>query len=703
MTLTKDPSKACNLLAEESSPYLKQHSLDPVKWHPWNAQALEKAQQTDLPILLSIGYSACHWCHVMQRESFQDETIAQLMNDNFICIKVDREERPDLDDIYQRASLILSGHGGWPLTVFLTPEREPFYGGTYFPPKDRYGRMGFPRLLTLLAEKWKNNRDHVDDAAKRLTRALVGLDNGDNNLPGLVLDPDIGRQLLPAAEQYFTEQYDIHYGGFGDAPKFPSTGILQFLTQRAAGNRTLLPILINTLDKMAQGGIYDQLGGGFHRYSTDDKWLIPHFEKMLYDNALLAEVYLSLYQITQEPSYSRITRETLDYLLRDMQHDDGGFYAAEDADTHGEEGLFYTWEKNEIMEVLGPELGNAICAHYGVTGRGHLEGGRSVLHIAKPDESIPTGDRAQLAEGQKTLLAARGNRVRPFRDEKVITAWNGMAVSALSKAGAVLNVNHYIRRAEQAADFILTNLMHPDGRLYRSIKDGSISVPGFLEDYAYFAKGLIDLYSASLNNRWLESAVSILKQGVELFWDPDSQVFYDTEENAELLFRPSSPTDASYPSPFGVMLENFFRLQSVLPTSTAFKADDIDKALAKYLPQMEEHPWGFAGLYGVLDLVEIGSADAVVLGDRSDENFQQLLRVLQTSYWPGLIIHNDGLSFGNGQINQALWQDKSPMKDKATVYICHGNTCHPPVNDADELKGSLQHLPDRMVIVHGMH
>ena len=708
MDLHMNRTAVGNLLQKESSPYLRQHALDPVDWHPWNPEVLAKARQGGQPILLSIGYSACHWCHVMQRECFQDEDIARLMNGNFLCIKVDREERPDLDDIYQRAALIFSGQGGWPLTAFLTPQGEPFFVGTYFPPMDRYGRTGFPGILKALARGWQSQRSKVEEAAQSLTRAMV--DWGPGQAIDLAIQPQdsaIDQKALDDAERYFFAQYDAKHGGFGSAPKFPCVGILQFLLQRSTKKENLLDVLTNTLDQMAQGGIYDQLGGGFHRYSTDDQWLVPHFEKMLYDNALLAEVYLAAYQITGTDDYGRVVREILDYLLRDMWHGDGAFFATQDADTHGIEGLFYTWSIQEIEEALGPEVGSIVSEYYGVTDWGNTEDGRSVLHISKSLSSL--AEKSGLDEGalqrqlnmaRQELLKKRKTRTQPFRDEKVITAWNGMAISALAKAGAVLGEPCYVDKAQQVAMFILENMWLPHGRLHRSIKDAEVSVAGFLEDYAYFVRGLLDLYSASLDPVWLERAVEIATHASELFWDEDSNTFYATEAMEELLFRPTSPEDGSFPSPVSVMTRNLLQLQNLMPDTMI--PDQVAATLTKYLRDMEEHPWSFASLLAVLDLVEMGPMDVFVVGPRDDGEYQRLLRVLQTTYLPGSMIHGARAPNGNAHLDGEFWQGKSPIEGKPAVYICYGNTCQPPVTQAAELRSMLCHLHDRGIPAQGV-
>ena len=697
-----------NLLKEETNPYLRQHALDPVDWHPWSSAVLASARRDQRPILLSIGYSACHWCHVMQRESFQNESIARLMNDNFLCIKVDREERPDLDDIYQWVALEASGQGGWPLTVFLTPQAEPFFVGTYFPPEDRYGRMGFPAVLRTLAHAWQDERAKVQETAQGLTRAIVG--QTAELPPSLSIqleDSTIGQQTMEEAERYLMAQHDVHSGGFGTAPKFPCAGILQFFLQRCGGNQALLHAITNTLDHMDRGGIYDQLGGGFHRYSTDERWLVPHFEKMLYDNALLAQIYLSVYQITGKAEYGQVTREILDYLLRDMWHMGGAFYSTQDADSDGEEGRFYTWNKQEIIDVLGGETGAMVCRYYGVTERGNTEDGRSVLHraidlgtLAKGSDLNEAEIGQQLSRARRVLWEKRQERVQPFRDEKIITAWNGMAISALARSGSALQAPLYLDKAKQVAEFIISNMQSTDGRLCRSIKDATISVAGFLEDYGYFIGGLLDLYSATLELVWLSTAVELLDLALELFWDDDTSTFYDTEVADDLLFRPTSPEDASFPSAVGVMARNLLYLQNLLADDQI--PDKLAAILGRYLPDMAEHPWSFASLLAVLDLAQGGLSEIFIVGPVRDEEYQRLLQVLHTSYLPGAMIYGAQPLGDTNHMSNEPWQDKSPIDGRPTVYVCQGYTCRPPITEADELRSMLCHLYYRGILTGGV-
>ena len=698
-----------NMLSNEASPYLRQHALDPVAWQPWNPDTLERAREEQRPILLSIGYSACHWCHVMQRESFQNQEIAKLMNQNFLCIKVDREERPDLDNIYQRAAALLVGQGGWPLTAFLTPETKPFFVGTYFPPDDRYGRSGFPTILTKLAQMWKDDSELVLKTADRLTQALAQ-ESTLQVIPGLggLSQLDVDRSdwpedILQKAQVYLMTLYDTRHGGFGTAPKFPSVNLLRLFLQRSQKESALLEAVLDTLGHMASGGIYDQLGGGFHRYSTDGQWLVPHFEKMLYDNALLAQVYLVAYQLTGMEKYRRVVEETLEYLLRDMWHDDGGIFATEDADSEGVEGKFYTWNREELFELLGEEKGALLCSYYGIGDEDSYINGGFVLHQAMSlaalanQYGLSEAETGSLLESARSLLfQERQQRIRPFRDEKIITAWNGMAISAMAKAGAVLQISRYIDKAREIAHFGLDKLRQTDGRLLRSFRDGPSPVAGFLEDYSYFISGLLDLYWATLEPFWLEDVLDLVVVAISRFWSDEAGTFFGTEATEDLLFRPSSPEDESYPSAISVMARNLFYLQNLLPDHGK---DKLETILRSYMKDMEANPWGFASLLAVLDLTRSGLREVYMTGPRRDIGYQELLRVLQATYLPDTVIYYSDLAphYGSGlpELWTELWEGKIALDGKATVYICKARTCHAPITEPGELRKQLAMIFER--------
>lgn len=688
-----------NMLSNEASPYLRQHALDPVDWQPWNPDTLERARQEQRPILLSIGYSACHWCHVMQRESFQNQEIAKLMNQNFLCIKVDREERPDLDNIYQRAAAILVGQGGWPLTAFLTPETKPFFVGTYFPPGDRYGRSGLPTILAKLAQMWEDERELVVRTADRLTQALARetapqVTLGLGGLAELNVDRrDWVEGILQKVQAYLMTLCDTRHGGFGTAPKFPSVNLLQLFLQRSQRDPALLEAVLDTLGHMASGGVYDQLGGGFHRYSTDDRWLVPHFEKMLYDNALLAQVYLTAYQLTGMKKYRQVVEETLEYLLRDMWHGDGAVFATEDADSEGVEGKFYIWTREKILELFGEERGALLCSYYGIGDEdGYVDGGfvlqeATSLAALANQYGLSEAETGSIVESARSLLfQKRQQRTRPFRDEKIITAWNGMAISAMAKAGAILQIPRYIDKAREIAHFGLGKLRQTDGRLLRSFRDGPSPVAGFLEDYSYFTSGLLDLYGVTLEPFWLENALDLVAVAIRLFWSDEAGTFFGAEAREDLLFRPSSPEDESYPSAISVMARNLFYLQNVLPDRDEEKLEII---LRGYMKDMEANPWGFASLLAVLDLTRSGLCEVFITGPREDIAYQELVRVIQTTYLPGTVIYHADFATHYGSGWAELWEGKTALDGKPTVYICKDRTCHAPITRPVELRKQL--------------
>src|SRR5215831_7739438 len=528
--MTED--KYTNRLASETSPYLLQHQHNPVDWYAWGPEALERSRQEDKPILLSIGYSACHWCHVMERESFEDPGIARLMNQNFICIKVDREERPDIDSIYMTAVQMMTGHGGWPLTVFLRPDLKPFYGGTYFPPSDRHGMPGFPRLLHAISDTYQNRKDDVNESAEAITEELRRLNRFRQSTDMLTTE------ILDTAMAALIHNFDESNGGFGSAPKFPpSMGLMFLLRQyKRTGSAIALEMVELTLDKMASGGIYDQLGGGFHRYSVDSRWLVPHFEKMLYDNALLARIYLYCYQATRKPRYRQVAEETLEYIMRDMTNPLGGFYSSEDADSEGEEGKFYTWTPGEVIDVLGEEDGRLVAEYFGVTEGGNFEGGRSILTAAwespeafAADKNIDAAAaRSAFTRGKKDLFYARERRVRPGRDEKTLTAWNGLMLSAFAEAANILDRDDYRQVAVRNGDFILQKMM-TDGRLLRTYRDGGAKLGAYLEDYAFVAEALLSLYEATFDTMYFDQARKLAEAIIDGFSDESEPGFYFTE------------------------------------------------------------------------------------------------------------------------------------------------------------------------------
>jgi uncharacterized protein YyaL (SSP411 family) len=539
-----------NRLINESSPYLLQHAHNPVDWYPWGNEALERAKREDKPIFLSIGYSTCHWCHVMERESFTDERIAEIMNEHFVSIKADREQRPDVDAVYMNAVQMMTGSGGWPLSVFLTPQGEPFYGGTYFPPSDVYGRPSFERVLLTVADAWKQRREELVESAGKISGVLAGLTE---QAAQEKLSIDVSKNAF----SYFERTFDGAYGGFGGAPKFPQASNLSMLLAywHRTGDAKALAMVEKTLDAMANGGIYDHLGGGFHRYSTDARWLVPHFEKMLYDQALLSTVYIQAYQATGNEDYARTAREVFDYVLRDMTAPQGGFCGAEDADSEGREGLFYVWTPQEIEGVLGPEHTKVFAEYYGVTEKGNFEDNKTIFNIDEPLEEVakrlkkdPTEAEGIIQQSRSKLLAHRAKRIRPHRDDKVIAGWNGLMISAMACGGAALQEPGYVTAAEKAGEFVLSKLRR-DGRLMRYYRDGKLAGPGFLDDYAFVIMGLLDLYEATFDAKWLAEAQELTEQMIQQFGDEEAGGFFLAGKDAEALIVRNKPGyDGAVPS-----------------------------------------------------------------------------------------------------------------------------------------------------------
>ncbi len=540
-----------NRLAQETSPYLLQHKNNPVDWYPWAAEAIERARVEDKPIFLSIGYSACHWCHVMERESFENEHIAALLNRHFVCIKVDREERPDLDHIYMQAIQLIAGRGGWPLSAFLTPELQPFYGGTYWPPSSRMGMPGFDEVLLAVTDAWTNRRQMAVQQAAQLTAAVH------NAGPQTEEGGSISPQSLQIAKQRLAESFDPVHGGFGQAPKFPRPVELQLLLRtwhRDRDQRTLDMVCL-TLDKMAAGGMFDQLAGGFARYSVDDTWLVPHFEKMLYDNALLADAYLDGLLVTNDPRYARIVEETLDYVLRDMTDEQGGFHSTEDADSEGEEGKFYVWTVQEIQGVLGDETGNRFCSMYGVTERGNFEG-KNILNLTQSLEQAavtweldPAQLEQELRDSRRRLLEARLKRVRPNKDDKVLVSWNALIIHTLSRAAGVLGRTDFLTAAQRGAHFLLTELRRGDRRLLHCWRRGEAKLDAYLDDYACLAQALVTLYETDFDERWIDEAAELCDIMLAHFRDPEEGGFHFTADDHEaLVARTKEWFDASVPS-----------------------------------------------------------------------------------------------------------------------------------------------------------
>src|SRR2546426_8819670 len=659
-----------NRLINETSPYLLQHADNPVDWYAWGPEALERAAAEDKLILLSIGYSACHWCHVMEHESFENPSIAKVMNENFVNIKVDREERPDLDQIYMSAVQIMTGSGGWPLTIFLLPNGEPIFGGTYFPPEDRYNRPGFLRVLETIAEAYRTRRAEIMENAKSLREHLTRPTFRKSQ------DEIIDTNLLDMAYRTIASRFDSREGGFGSAPKFPPSMNIDFLLRYSdrTGSDHALHMATLTLDKMAYGGMYDQVGGGFHRYSTDDRWLVPHFEKMLYDNALLVRAYVDAHRVTEKPLYKRIAEETLDFVLREMRDPNGSFYSTQDADSEGVEGKFYVWSLKEFSEVIGDDA-ELLAKYFGVTEHGNFEE-RNILNVSRDPElfskleKIPVQElQTKIETAKKRLYAARESRVRPGRDEKVLTDWNGLMLRAFAEASAHLNRDDYRRAADTNADFILTTMW--DGtRLLHSFKDGRARFNGYLDDYANLADGLFALYQLTFDYKWLEAATQISDRMIQLFWDSTDGGFYFTGQNHEsLITRPKDFFDNATPSGNSVAADVLLRMAAVTGRGDyREKAEQIILTSAGFLKQYAS---GFGRMLAAADFFVGPSKEVAIVGPPD-----AFLTILRQRYFPRVVI-----AAGNGADRIPLLRDRSIMNGKPTAYVCENFTCKQPVVD----------------------
>ncbi len=677
-----------NRLIDETSPYLQQHAHNPVDWYPWGPEALERAKAEDKPILLSVGYSACHWCHVMEKESFENPRIAEQMNASFVCIKVDREERPDIDSIYMSAVQAISGHGGWPMTVFLTPEGKPYYGGTYYPPDDRPGRPGFGRVLEVMADTYRNKRGEVLLNTDKLLEQMRAM-----SAPTLSSNP-LTTDLLGQAYRGIAGQFDDKYGGTGMQPKFPQPMTYEFLLRHhlRTGDPQPLAMVELTLERMANGGIYDQLGGGFHRYSTDMFWLVPHFEKMLYDNALLAKLYIHAFQLTRKPIYKRVVESTLDYVLREMTDPSGGFYSSQDADSEGVEGKFFVWRSEEIVSAIGTRDGEIFNHYYDVKPQGNFEG-MSILHVSDDAAGLaheigmaPEELESLLEHSRARLLDIREKRVHPGRDDKVLTAWNALMVQAFAEAGAVLGRDDYTGAAAKSAGFLLDEL-RLDGRLLRTYKGGRAKLKGYLEDYSFFVSALIALHEATFEPRWLEAAIELGQQMVDLFWDQPSGQFFDTgRDHEELVLRPKSTSDNAIPAGSSMAADVLLRL-AIVTGDSAHESQAVT-VLRSAQEMMARYPAGAGHYLCALDFYLSSPKEIAIVGDPSAHETQDLAAEVFRGYLPNRVF----LGRAPGGISPAslpLLEGRTQLNGVPTAYVCSNYVCELPVTEPAELAKQL--------------
>jgi uncharacterized protein YyaL (SSP411 family) len=676
-----------NQLADESSPYLRQHADNPVEWYPWGEEALQRARKEDKPILLSIGYAACHWCHVMAHESFEDPATAALMNEHFINIKVDREERPDLDSIYMAATVAMTGQGGWPMTVIMTPDCRPFFAGTYFPPVPRHGLPAFTQVLQGIAQAWETQRDVVQRSAvevsAHLRQTVIAIDS----------EAALDTSLFDQALNNLLRTFDSQLGGFGAAPKFPPSMALEFLLRiyLQRDDKMALHMVETTLEAMARGGIYDQLGGGFARYSTDARWLVPHFEKMLYDNALLARVYLHAWQVTGKPLYRRVAEETLDFVVRELRHEAGGFYSSYDADSEGEEGKFYVWSAAEIRRALG-DAAPLFTAYYDVGEAGNWEG-YTILNVPRPPAEVaaefgldvPEMEQ-RLAAARETLYALRAQRVWPGLDDKVLTAWNGLMLAAFAEAGAVLNRPDYTAVAVQNAEFLRRELRREDGRLLRTWKAGSEArYNAYLEDYAYLADGLLALYETTLDAQWFAWARELADVMLGHFSDDDGGFFDTSDDHEDLLLRPKDLQDNATPSGNAMAAGVLLRLSLLTGEGTYW--DKAEGATAGLYEVMARHPGSFAQWLSNAAFILSEPQEVAIIGAPDDPDTAALLAVLRETYRPALVV---ALASGEDEAEVIpLLQQREAIDGRATAYVCRRFVCRQPVTDPANLRAQL--------------
>jgi len=717
-----------NRLAKETSPYLLQHQANPVDWYPWGAEAIAKAKQEDKPIFLSIGYSACHWCHVMEHESFENEPIAKYLNEHFVSVKVDREERPDLDQIYMNAVQIMTGRGGWPMSVFLTPDLKPFYGGTYWPPTAKMGMPGFEQILAAVVDAWQNRREMAIKQAEELTGYLQHIEEqGDDEPasgaakvlplslregPGEGIPAEKAKQLLDNAARTLGRAFDGRHGGFGAAPKFPHSMDLQLLLRlwKRQPREETLQMVTHTLDKMAAGGIYDHLAGGFARYSVDERWLVPHFEKMLYDNALLTSACLDAYQATGNDRYAKLADEICRYECSYMQDAAGGLHSTEDADSEGVEGKFYVWTPREIKEVLGPEAGERFCYVYDVTEEGNFEHGQSILNLPKTIVQCAALKgwnlddlEKELAESRAKLLAVRDQRVRPGKDDKVLVSWNALMIDALARAGAILPEPKYLIAAESAAQFILEHMSRPDGRLLHTWRGGQAKLDGYLDDYSYLINAFVTLYESTFNERWIDEAVRLADILLKHFEDHERGAFFFTaDDHEQLIARNKDLHDASVPSGNAMAATALIRLGKLSGNAPFLEAAGRTLAVAQSV--MERSPTGAGQMLIALDLWRGPLQELVLVGGQDDVENAELVVLVQKAFLPNAVLayrpaavavkRKPGAKRDSNCSPQLepLFTGRAAVDGKPALYVCENFACQAPVAGADKVRAALGEL-----------
>ncbi|KYC65536.1 thioredoxin domain-containing protein [Heyndrickxia coagulans] len=671
-----------NRLIHEKSPYLLQHARNPVDWYPWGEDAFAKAKRENKPVFVSIGYSTCHWCHVMERESFENEEVARILNEKFVAIKVDREERPDIDAIYMLVCQMMTGQGGWPLSVFLTPEKVPFYAGTYFPRESRYGMPGFKEVLHYLSQQYTENPDRIKDVGTQVKQALeASREKGEQTA--------LTKETTGRAFQTYKQAFDPRYGGFGKAPKFPMPHSLVFLLMYAKfyENRDALAMATKTLDGLARGGIYDHIGYGFSRYSVDEKFLVPHFEKMLYDNALLALAYTDAFRMTKNARYKKITEEIIKYVLRDMAHPDGGFYSAEDADSEGEEGKFYVWTPKEVKDVLGEQLGTLFCQAYGITGQGNFEGknipNQITTHletIAKKEGISPAALAEKLETARQSLFQHREKRVRPFRDDKILTAWNGLMIAALAKAGRVFYQPSYVQAAEKAVSFIRDNLIQ-NGRVMVRYRDGEVKNKGFIDEYAFLLWGYMELYESTFAPFYLAEAKRLAGNMIDLFWDGHGGgFFFSGNDDEPLLVRQKESYDGALPSGNSVAACQLLRLAKLTGDFTL--EEKVQQMFQAFSKVIHDDPNAHAMMMQAVMYAQQATKEVVIVMDDETEKAVDFIRHIQENFHPEISFMAVKRREKKKLSKIAPFiEDYAMINGQPTIYVCENFSCNQPTND----------------------
>ncbi len=688
-----NPKEGANRLIGEKSPYLLQHADNPVDWYPWGEEAFQKANKEDKPIFLSIGYATCHWCHVMAHESFEDEEVARLLNQHFVAIKVDREERPDIDKIYMHVCQSLTGGGGWPLSVFMTPERKPFFAGTYFPKSSRLGMPGFMDVLEQVAAMWQKDRASILKSSEAITGAIQPASDSEKS------PQPVSVETLKKGYTQLARVFDPGWGGFGASPKFPTPHNLTSLLRwhKRSGDTEALEMVEVTLNAMRNGGIFDQIGFGFHRYSVDSKWLVPHFEKMLYDQALLSIAYLEAYQVTGKAEFAQVAREIFTYVLRDMTAPDGGFYSAEDADSEGKEGLFYVWTPQEVKKHLGEKTGDIFCRFYGIAEGGNFEEGLSIPHKRIPLQAFATRGglglqelETILEEARKKLFDVREKRIHPLKDDKVLTSWNGLMIAALAKGHQVLGDQAYADAARNAADFIAKNLKTHEGRLLRRYRHGDAAHAGYLDDYAFMVWGLVELYEATFDVSYLEETIALNQAMIDIFWDKEEGGLYFTGTgNEQLITRSKDLYDGALPSGNSVASLNFLRLSRMTGNIELEKrADELTRAFSK---QIQEQPIAYTQMLNALEFMIGPSQEVVIVGERGLESTQAMVNVVRSKFLPNkvLLLHPDGSDGKRLVAISPFLKDMVSAGNQPTVYVCEQYACQTPIRDVGKLASAL--------------